>query len=45
MPSRSDVFEFALAGNCTSHVVLDDLEFVDMIGRQIKIKRIAVVKL
>ena len=45
MQSGSDVFEFALAGNCTSHIVLDDLEFVDMVRRQIEIERIAVVEL
>ena len=45
MQSGSDVFELALAGNCTGHVVLDDLEFVDMVGWEIKIERIAVVKL
>lgn len=44
MQSRSDVFEFAFAGNCTGHVVLDDLEFVEVMGRQIEIQRIAVVK-
>ena len=44
MQSRSDVFKFAFAGNCTGHVVLDDLEFVDVIGRQVEIQRITVVK-
>ena len=38
------MIKFAFRGYCTGHVVLNDLEFVSMIGWKVEIQRVAVVK-
>ena len=37
--------KFVFGGDCTGHVVLDNLQFVDVIGRKVKVKRVTVIKL
>ena len=29
--------KFAFGGNCTGHVVLDNLQFVDVMGRKVEV--------
>ena len=44
MECGCDVVKFAFGCYCTGHVVLDNLEFVDMIGWKVKVQGVTVVK-
>jgi len=44
MECGCDVVEFSFAGDCAGHVILDDLEFVNVVGWKVEIEGVTVVK-